>query len=265
MNTVSTPEQISIAVARIMTGTGSPREKLQAIRDQRDHFLPAEVTEVMDRAIADLVRANKLASALRRGDIMSDFTLADTDGVQRDTADLLRSGPLVISFYRGSWCPYCNIELNGLQAALPDIRKLGGSVVAVAPELPERQNATARRIDFPLLHDVGNRVAQTFGIAHALPPDLLAVYRAHGHDLADVNGAAGATILPLPATFVIGQDHAVRPPTSMRITHDASRRKPCSLLWTPCASPSRVGCDAWVARPFSKRHRNGLRKKKGVT
>lgn len=212
MNDTSVREEMAKAIAKVASGAGSMQDKLIAIRRQRDLFLPADVTAVMDRAIADLERSNKRASALRPGDELPAFELSDLNGARWSAKDLLREGPLVVIFYRGGWCPYCNIQLHGIQGALPRIEAFGATVLAIAPELPMRQDAMKQRfrLTFPLLHDEGNRVARTFGIVDTLPPDLLAVYHALGHGLADVNGVSGASNLPLPATFVSDPEGKIR-------------------------------------------------------
>jgi peroxiredoxin len=91
-------------------------------------------------------------------------------------------------------------------------RALGASIVAVSPELPDRQIGTkeSNQLSFPILNDVGNRVAKQFGIVYELPTDLLAVYRMLGHDLTDANGLSGATEHPLPATFVVSPTGKIR-------------------------------------------------------
>jgi peroxiredoxin len=196
---------------RILEGSDPMQDKLTKVRQLRDEFIPSQFTAIMDRAIDDLVKSGIQKTALKLNEQIPQFNLPDTDGEFRSEAELLRAGPLVISFYRGSWCPYCNIELRGLQAALPKIKALGASVVAISPELPERQFATreTNALAFPILHDAGNQVAKLFGIVYELPPDLLAAYRAFGHDLARVNDASSATELPLPATFVVAQSGRV--------------------------------------------------------
>ena len=180
-------------------------ERLATVRRLRDECVPAEYTAIMDRAIDDLARTNMHAAALKTGDACPAFMLPDREGTWRSAYDLLRKGPLVVSFYRGSWCPFCNIELRGLQRALPEIVSLGAQIVAISPELPDRQaeTKTSGDLDFPILHDSGNKVGKWFGIVHELPPDLLEIYRMMGHDLKDANGPRGATELPLPATFVV--------------------------------------------------------------
>jgi peroxiredoxin len=200
------------AIRELLAGPGTTQEKLAKIRSLRDSFVLPEYTIVMDRAIDDLIKSEIRASALKTGESIPEFELRDTRGKPVSTRTLLARGPVVISFYRGSWCPYCTVELHGLQKALPEIEALGASIIAVSPELPERQIETrdSNKLAFPILNDVGNQVAKLFGIVYDLPADLLVVYRALGHDLADMNGTLGATELPLPATFVVDPTGKIR-------------------------------------------------------
>jgi peroxiredoxin len=125
---------------------------------------------------------------------------------------LLQFGPVVVSFYRGGWCPYCNIELRGLQRALPRIREFGASLVGISPELPDRAISTQEKnkLEFSVLSDIGNNVARSFGIAFKLPEDLLALYKKFKHGLDDVNGEQGAKELPIPGTFILDRTGVVR-------------------------------------------------------
>jgi peroxiredoxin len=125
---------------------------------------------------------------------------------------LLAKGPVVISFYRGGWCPYCNIELRGLQRALPEINRYGATLVAISPQLPDNSLSTEEKnkLTFPVLSDVGNIVASRFGIVFRLPDELLETYKAFNHELLVVNGEDGATELPIPATFVLDKSGTVQ-------------------------------------------------------
>jgi peroxiredoxin len=205
-------DMIAALLAKVMASRASAPAKLATLRAARDQFLPAEIGRVMDRAIDDLRQVRAQNQALKVGDTMPPFTLPDLAGTPVSAFALLERGPLVISFYRGSWCPYCNIEIQGLQRALPAIEAAGASVVAISPELPDQAAArgATKKPGFPILHDEANRVAKLFGIVFALPTELLNVYQTLGHGLADANGPAGATELALPATFVVGSNGAIR-------------------------------------------------------
>ena len=188
-------------------------DELLKFRDRnRTVDIPSDKLVVMDKATADLVASGLSKGALKAGDRMPDFTLNDAHGEPVRLKDLLELGPVIISFYRGGWCPYCNIELRGLERALPQIKKLGASLVAISPELPDRSLSTEEKnqLTFRVLSDTGNKVARSFGVAFRLPDDLLAVYKGFHHALDEINGTEGAEELPMPATFVVDHTGIVR-------------------------------------------------------
>jgi peroxiredoxin len=187
-----------------MTLAEELRERLQQARAGR----AAEVNAVMDRMVDDLRRSGIVEQAPASGAIAPGFTLPDARGGDVDLHRLLARGPVVVAFYRGGWCPYCNLQLRAYQRALPDLHALGAELVAVSPQLPDASLSTAERNDlaFPVLSDVGNRVARAYGLVFALPDEVIAYYREHRkHDLTAANGP-GHWELPVPATFVIARD-----------------------------------------------------------
>lgn len=164
------------------------------------------------QAISDLVTRGISALALRKGDVAPDFALPDTHGHVLALKTLLDRGPVVISFYRGGWCPFCNLELRGLQRVLPDIVQAGASLVAISPQLPDNSVSTEdkNQLTFPVLSDVGNIVAKRFGIVFTLPAALAEANTAIGRDLLGMNGEAAASQLPMPATFILDKHGVIR-------------------------------------------------------
>jgi peroxiredoxin len=125
-------------------------------------------------------------------------------------SSLLGHGPVLINFYRGGWCPYCNLELKAYQDELETIRSLGAELVAISPETPNRAEATAAKneISYPVLTDPQNRLAEALGIVFTLPPELASLYETFGNNLPEAHGEAGWR-LPIPATYVVGEDGAI--------------------------------------------------------
>jgi peroxiredoxin len=164
------------------------------------------------QTLSDLVASGLSASALREGDVAPDFSLPDARGHVVALKTLLDHGPVVISFYRGGWCPFCNLELRSLQRVLPEIVQMGASLVAISPQLPDNSLSTQEKnqLTFPVLSDVGNIEAKRFGIVFTLPSALVEANRATGRDLVEINGEAGAAQLPMPATFVIDKSGVIR-------------------------------------------------------
>ena len=168
---------------------------------------PRAVIDIMHRATDELIASGAAGRALKAGDRMPAFTLNDPDGQPVSSAELLARGPLIISFYRGVWCPYCNMELQALQAALADFRAAGASLVAISPQsaVNSRKSVRQNGLDFPILSDQRNDVAAAFGLRFELPDYLIELYKGFGNDLPAINGDDSWT-LPMPARFVVGQD-----------------------------------------------------------
>jgi peroxiredoxin len=172
--------------------------------------VPRSVIETMHRATAELKASGLAARAIGVGDTAPAFSLGDAEGTPVRSDALLARGPLVLSFYRGVWCPYCNMELQALQGVLPEITAAGASLVAISPQnaVNSRKSIRQNALGFPILSDPGNAVAAAFGLRFAMPDYLVALYAALKNDLPSFNGDASWT-LPMPARFVIGQDARV--------------------------------------------------------
>jgi peroxiredoxin len=162
-------------------------------------------------AVEEVSKAQVAERALRVGEKLPTVVLPDATGRTVDVRELLAQGPVVISFYRGSWCPYCNLELRALQSMLPDFAKLGASLVAISPELPDRSLSLAEKNDlaFPVLSDAGNGVARQFRLTHRIAAEVVEYQRGNGNDVAAFNGSDVAEV-PLPATYVIDGEGVVR-------------------------------------------------------
>ncbi|MGO9048753.1 MAG: peroxiredoxin-like family protein [Xanthobacteraceae bacterium] len=163
--------------------------------------------DAMHRATVELIASGQAQRALKAGDRAPDFVLDDPDGNPVSSRDLLAKGPLAVSFNRGVWCPYCNLELQALQAALPEIEARGASLVTISPQTPPNSRKSQRdnKLGFPILSDPKAEVANAFGIRFALPDYLIEVYKSFKTDLPLVNGDP-SWVLPMPARYVIGSD-----------------------------------------------------------
>jgi peroxiredoxin len=174
-------------------------------------FKPAaEALATMHRATAELVASSQAGRARKAGETAPDFTLTDEDGATISLRELLAEGPLVITFNRGVWCPYCNMELAALQAALPEITARGARLVAISPQtaVNARKAVTQNALTFPILSDQGGAVADAFGLRFAMPADLVALYQSFGNDLPTTNADPSWT-LPMPGRFVVGTDGVI--------------------------------------------------------
>ena len=148
-----------------------------------------------------------LEAAAGAGAVAPDFRLPGVKGDLVSLTDLLQQGPVVVAFYRGGWCPYCNIQLRAYQAAMPEMTALGARLVAISPQLPEQSFSTAQadELTFEVVSDVGNVAARRFGLVYALPEELRAALRSNNKALPGINGDESWE-LPVPATYVIAQD-----------------------------------------------------------
>ena len=169
--------------------------------------VPPAVIETMRRATAELIASGAAGNALGAGQPAPAFTLNDPDGQPVSLVDLLNRGPVVVSFYRGAWCPYCNMELRALQKILPEFEKLGASLVAISPQtsVNSRRSQRQNELSYPILSDPFNEIAAAFRVRFALPDYLADLYRALKIDLSSFNGDPSWT-LPMPARYVIGQN-----------------------------------------------------------
>ena len=177
----------------------------------RDQKLPKPALEVMDAATAELVNKAAASHSLQPGDIAPDFILPNVDGRSIRLYTELERGPVVLVFYRGGWCPYCNIHLRGFQKSLADFKVAGAQVMAISPQVPDQSLSTQEqdKLAFLVLSDVGLNTARAFGIAFELPKALLDLYADFDVSLENTNGAEGAKELPMPATFVIRADRTI--------------------------------------------------------
>ena len=169
--------------------------------------MPAEAIATMEKATAEYRAAGIGKGALGVGDTLPDATLTDATGTPATLSSLLANGPLILNFYRGGWCPYCNFEMKAYQDLLPEITAAGATLVAVTPEKPDNALSTAEKnaLTYPVLSDTGNTFAKALGIVFELQGDLKNLYEGFGLDLPNLNAESGWT-LPIPAVYVVGRD-----------------------------------------------------------
>ena len=149
--------------------------------------------------------------ALAAGDICPEFMLANAEGRLVSSGELIAQGPLVLSFYRGKWCPYCRIELDALKEANAEIAASGGLLVAVTAEDKGGALATKRdrKLDFEILCDLDNGLSLAFGLLFRVPLDFRDNYREIGIEFPVIYGNE-SWFLPVPATYVIGRDGVIK-------------------------------------------------------
>lgn len=168
---------------------------------------PSAMQTAIDKSVAEVDALNLPKTALAEGAKVPTFTLPDAHGKPVSSADLLAKGPIVLTFYRGGWCPFCNAQLAEYQERLSDITSRGAQLVAVSPQTPDNSLSTTEKetLAFTVLSDMNNTMARQFGIVYTVPPSAEAMYRpilskANGND---------SNELPLAATYVIAGDGTI--------------------------------------------------------
>lgn len=186
-------------------------EELAARFEQGKASLPPETLEMYRNALATLADSGIADRALGEGDTAPDFELPDAFGDTVRLSDLLQAGPVILSFYRGQWCPFCNLELQALQRAMADVESAGATLVAVSPNTPDVTMSTVEKhaLTFPVLSDHDNAVARRFNLVYEMTAENIENYRAKGRDVPAMNGT-DRWELPIPATYVIDRDQVIR-------------------------------------------------------
>jgi peroxiredoxin len=167
-------------------------------------YVPGEIQEIHTRVVDELARSGAAGRALKTGDPVPGFELADQNGVLVRSSELFQRGPLVLCFIRGRWCPFCVGQMEAMNTIHPDIQTLGASLIAISPQTVHQGYLMAdqHKLRFPLLSDPGNRTAGQFGLVYQVPDYQQAIYRRAFVNLPFVNGDATFE-LPIPATYII--------------------------------------------------------------
>jgi peroxiredoxin len=188
----------------------SLQDQLDAVKAERYSKTPLHATLARRRAVDQLLALGLAERALHAGDRAPFFRLRDGSGATFSSDDALRVGPVLIVFYRGRWCPYCNVDLAAIELASREIRSAGASIVAVSQQTPVESLQTVRLngLSFRSLVDRHGRVASAFGLRWKASAELRAVQEECGVDLAAFNGDAAWT-LTMPARYIVGVDGTV--------------------------------------------------------
>jgi peroxiredoxin len=174
------------------------------------YSVPHSAIETMHRATAELIASGAAQRAKKAGDVAPSFSLKDPEGNIVSSDELLKKGPLIISFYRGVWCPYCNMELQALEAAKPAFDKYDASLIAISPQTAPNSRKSVRQneLTFPILSDARGKVAAAFGLRFELPDYLIELYKSLKNDLPMFNDDPSWT-LSMPARYVISEDATI--------------------------------------------------------
>ena len=187
------------------------KEQLAEYRTGWYQRVPAERQAIMQRHI-DQLRSGAIArTMLKVGDHAPAIVLENAKGAIVDVGTLLKKGPVIVTFYRGGWCPYCNLELKAYQDILPEIVAAGASLVAISPEKPDDTVSTAEKnaLTFEVLSDVGQKVGRAFGLVYEFTKELKRAYNGFNLDIPARNGTPGEWALPVSATYVIDRNGSI--------------------------------------------------------
>jgi len=192
------------------TAPASIQNELAATAQHLATVLPATASQTIDAGIVAVHAAGLARHSLRAGYKAPDFTLPDAAGQPVSLAALLATGPVVLVFYRGNWCPYCNVQLRAYNQALAQFKALNATLVAVSPQTPDLTSLTAeeKELRFPVLSDLSNTVAKQYGLAYQVGDAVYHTLHGVGIDLATFNGDDSGE-LPLTGTFVIAPDGTI--------------------------------------------------------
>ncbi|HEX2580659.1 MAG TPA: peroxiredoxin-like family protein [Dongiaceae bacterium] len=181
-------------------------QEIEKFKQEMAQVIHADAMAIIQKAQEELVAAGTGAGALRQGDQAKDAVLSDIEGRPVRLSDLWKNQPVVLVFYRGGWCPFCNLELQAYQRAVPEFQKAGVAIAAISPERAEHGRATRDKhtLSFPLLTDTDNQAARLYGLLFDVPAMLKPIYQKFGVDLM-LHNTTGAWSLPVPGTFAIAK------------------------------------------------------------
>jgi peroxiredoxin len=186
------------------------QDQLDEITARTRELVQPDRLATSEQAVEELFATEIEEKILPVGVLAPEFALDDVSGRITRSDDILALGPLVVKFFRGRWCPYCVTELEAWAMLYPELRARNALMVAISPQTPRQNDFTASQhgLPFAVLSDPGCQLARQFGLAYSVAESLRASYQSLFIDLPFINGDAGWQ-LPLPATYVIGQDRKI--------------------------------------------------------
>ena len=210
---------LTILLLVASTGIGAANE-LPNYKQSLDQYMEKSKKEkspfsssdmaIMEKAGKDL-SSSMPAPGIKVGEKAPDFVLNNALGKAVSLQDKLKEGPVVLVFYRGAWCPFCNMHLHVLQESLPEFKKYGAQLITITPQTPDKsvEQFKEKGYSFEVLSDLDDKVMKDYRLYFELPADLVEVYKNHGIDIEAFNGK-GRNVLPVPGSFVIDTNGIVR-------------------------------------------------------
>lgn len=208
--------------------------KLSSFYSEFHQSAPKEVSEVIIASTKSFKDIYDASNAIQLGSKFPSFELSDATGKTVSLGDLLAEGAVLISFYRGEWCPFCNLELRALQKHLADFKKKGVNLVAISPELPDQSLSTTEKLslEFTVLSDVNNKLAKELGILFPQPDTMRVVYDKFSVDWNKRYGNDKLEI-PVPATFLVDSTGVLRN-AFIDASYEKRLEPSTALQWIDC-------------------------------
>jgi len=185
-------------------------EQLAAHARQSATKFPEATQAIMKNAIKELENSNIGKLAFKKGQQLPNISLPNASGNTVNIQEELKNNKVVLTFYRGGWCPYCNLELKALQSKQAEIEAKGAKLIAISPESPDNSLSTTEKnaLSFDILTDANNEVARSLGLVYELPQNLVSLYNEFGIDLEQSQGMQ-SNELPIAATYIVNQDGSI--------------------------------------------------------
>lgn len=189
----------------------SYKDELKELKEQLAGMIPEDKFSIFNSDAAQLAKTHKSPLKLNKGDKASPFSLPNALGNQISLNTMLKQGPVVLTFYRGSWCPYCNLQLKNYQKILPQIKQAGANLIAVSPMTPDNSMGMkeTNELEFEVLSDAGNNVARLFTTVFKNDNAPVKAMTEMGYDFFSFYGDESGE-LPVPVTFVISQEGTIK-------------------------------------------------------
>ncbi|MBA2174918.1 AhpC/TSA family protein [Halobacillus locisalis] len=187
------------------------KDELKSVRDKFFSKAPQHVTDNVNKATEELIDAGT-ATGLKEGVKAPDFTLENASGEWITLSEELKKGPVILNFYRGGWCPYCNLELRAYEKVLGDIRAEGAQLIAISPQTPDQSLTTREKNDlsYEVVSDSTQEVMKDYNLLFELPDYLVDTYKNDFNiNLNHYNSQQNPWRLPVAGTVVIHQDGTI--------------------------------------------------------
>ena len=220
---------VSVAQADSQAGYEQMRDQMlqKGASDKKAEKFSAAEKKLMQDSMAQ-AKKDLPEPGLKVGDKAPDFTLEDAFGKKVSLASVLQKGPVILVFYRGAWCPFCNLHLHVLQKNIAEFAKYNATLIAVTPQLPDEsaKQIKAKKYPFEVLSDLDDKVMKAYGLYYKVPDELIALYKRKGLDIEHYNGK-GRVAIPIPGTYVIGKNGIIK---AVHAQHDYKERMEPSAI-----------------------------------